>query len=884
MSLDRFCTAFGVLHCPEQFNPKPRNVPPSSRSVAMNRIKKSPSKRVTLPGTPKNPAKNAGFLVLRMEHLEDRVNPSGFWETIPSLQPVEVQAFETRGQETIVFIDTELLKKGSGEKWLDSRLVPLDHELDLVQQITAGLSTGSNWDQVRLITHGSPGTIHLGNQKLDGSTLAHRSLEIQAWGAFLAPGADLLLYGCSIAATEMGEGFVERLAKTVGSDVAASTNITGKDGDSDLEYSTGFITTFLEPVIDDLLKTGFSLNVFNDPITLPTTSNSFNILTGDFNNDGYDDIATANEDIWLTNTPVNILINNKNGGFNMSQSIPISGWNTRHLASADFNNDGNIDIAISIYATKTMVVMFGSGDGLFSGSTTYNVGNNTSSDGAEEIATGDFNNDGKIDIAVASVWESCISVYFNDGLGNFDNKLNISTSSHPYFVKSGDLNNDSIDDLFVSYEHQGPRGYSVLISNGNNSFQNIKTTFVEFGDFSLSDFDSDGILDFVSSSNSANLTEKLIWIYKGDGFGNFLKTTTIITTEFGRHVTSYDFDRDLHADIIIKQSGQLSFYKGLGNFLFDPPEIYTFGSSGISGIGKSAIFDFRNTNSPSLVVSEKGSNLYIFENNSSTFTTTSLSGSSQKIYGETADFVMTVVATAGIPGGTVSLKEGTNVLGSGTLNALGKVTFSINPLNAGTHSLTAEYAGAPGFKASVSTPLSFTVLTKSLTITADNKSKVYGNTLPAFTTTITGLVNGDTASSISGLGVVSTATGSSGVGNYSLDPAGTNANYAITLVTGSLEVTQAPLTVSADNKSKIYGQALPLFSTTVTGLVNGDTSGNIIGLGATTTATASSIVGNYPIVASGTNTNYQIALVDGTITVTKAPLTITADAKSKLYG
>ena len=422
----------------------------------MNRNKKSSSKRVTLPGTPNNCAKNAGFLVLRMEHLEDRVNPSGFWETIPSLQPVEVQAFETRGQETIVFIDAELLKKGPGEEWLDSRLVPLDHELDLVQQITAGLSTGSNWDQVRLITHGSPGTIHLGNQKLDGSTLSYRSLEIQAWGAFLAPGADLLLYGCSIAATEMGEGFVERLAKTVGSDVAASTNITGKDGDSDLEYSTGLITKILEPVIDDLLKPGFILNVFNDPITLPTTSHSLNMLTGDFNNDGYDDIATASDDIWLTDTPVNIFINNRNGGFNMSQSIPISGWNTRHLASADFNNDGNIDIAISIYANKTMKVMFGSGDGLFSGSTTYNVGN-TDYDGAEEIATGDFNNDGKIDIAVASVWESCISVYFNDGLGNFNTKLNISTSSHPYFIKSGDLNNDSIDDLIVSYEHQEPR-------------------------------------------------------------------------------------------------------------------------------------------------------------------------------------------------------------------------------------------------------------------------------------------------------------------------------------------------------------------------------------------------------------------------------------------
>ena len=172
----------------------------------------------------------------------------------------------------------------------------------------------------------------------------------------------------------------------------------------------------------------------------------------------------------------------------------------------------------------------------------------------------------------------------------------------------------------------------------------------------------------------------------------------------------------------------------------------------------------------------------------------------------------------------------------------------------------------------------------SLTITADDKSKVYGEENPALTFTYTGLVNGDTQVSEEP-GISTTATASSNVGTYPVTlTGGSDANYDISLVAGELEVTQAALTVTADDKSKVYGEANPSLTFTYTGLVNGDTEVSEEP-GISTTATASSNVGTYPVtLTGGSDANYDISLVAGELEITQAALTITADDKSKVYG
>jgi len=168
-----------------------------------------------------------------------------------------------------------------------------------------------------------------------------------------------------------------------------------------------------------------------------------------------------------------------------------------------------------------------------------------------------------------------------------------------------------------------------------------------------------------------------------------------------------------------------------------------------------------------------------------------------------------------------------------------------------------------------------TVTPALLIVTADNKTIVYGAIVPALTDTIAGFVNGDTASVVTGTAILSTgATSASGVGTYPITVGpGTlsAANYTFALVSGNLSVTPATLTVTADDKTKVYGAGNPLLTDTITGFVNSDPASVVSGAPAlSTTATPASPVGSYAIiVGQGTLSaaNYTFSFVNGTLTV-----------------
>ncbi|MBA4136603.1 MAG: hypothetical protein C0518_04725 [Opitutus sp.] len=185
-----------------------------------------------------------------------------------------------------------------------------------------------------------------------------------------------------------------------------------------------------------------------------------------------------------------------------------------------------------------------------------------------------------------------------------------------------------------------------------------------------------------------------------------------------------------------------------------------------------------------------------------------------------------------------------------------------------------------------------TVGKATLTVTAENKARAYGAVNPAFTYTVSGYVNGETATVLGGSpGLSTSADTTSAVGTYAITAAaGTLAatNYQFTFVNGTLTVNKATLTITAEDKNRAYGAANPAFTYVVTGYANGESSAVLTGAPAlTTTAGVSSVVGSYAITpATGTlsATNYQFAFVNGTLTVNKATLTVTADNKSWTYG
>ncbi|MFN6994739.1 MAG: DUF4347 domain-containing protein, partial [Aquincola tertiaricarbonis] len=120
--------------------------------------------------------------------------------------------------------------------------------IDALAQIGNVLRSHSGLSAVHLFSHGSSGAVSLGGQVLDASTLAQRADELGAWRAALSADADVLLYGCDVAAGSNGLAFVQALAQFTGADVAASDDLTGATllgGDWRLEVHQGVIQTAL---------------------------------------------------------------------------------------------------------------------------------------------------------------------------------------------------------------------------------------------------------------------------------------------------------------------------------------------------------------------------------------------------------------------------------------------------------------------------------------------------------------------------------------------------------------------------------------------------------------------------------------------------------------
>src|SRR5690606_35463112 len=166
-------------------------------------------------------------------------------------------------------------------------------------------------------------------------------------------------------------------------------------------------------------------------------------------------------------------------------------------------------------------------------------------------------------------------------------------------------------------------------------------------------------------------------------------------------------------------------------------------------------------------------------------------------------------------------------------------------------------------------------------------SKTYGQANPALTITYSGFLNGDNVSAITQPTVSTTATTTSSVGAYPITLAGGSAtNYSIILQSGVLTINKAQLTVTANNQSRVYGAANPSLTFVYAGFVNGENASVIDTPPVTSTsATVLSGVGSYPInVSGGSDNNYNLNYVSGTLTITKRVLTATAVNASRTYG
>lgn len=123
-----------------------------------------------------------------------------------------------------------------------AEILVLSPEVDGIRAIHDKLAEMGLVDTLHLVTHGSAGSIGLGNSWLDGAALSARTRDLRDWQNYLTPGADMLLYGCDVAQGGMAESFLVDLGVITGTDIAASSDRTGSGnlhGDWDLEFTVG---------------------------------------------------------------------------------------------------------------------------------------------------------------------------------------------------------------------------------------------------------------------------------------------------------------------------------------------------------------------------------------------------------------------------------------------------------------------------------------------------------------------------------------------------------------------------------------------------------------------------------------------------------------------
>ncbi len=155
----------------------------------------------------------------------------------------------------------------------DTLVVMLTKEVDGIDDITEILSHFEDLEALHIVSHGSAGSVVLGNTVLDSASLKGSASDVARWGDSLSADADILFYGCDLAADDAGVELIESISQLTGRDVAASDDLTGHaalGGDYDLEYATGAIHTGI--VFDDGLQQSWTHTLTADLVARGETA------------------------------------------------------------------------------------------------------------------------------------------------------------------------------------------------------------------------------------------------------------------------------------------------------------------------------------------------------------------------------------------------------------------------------------------------------------------------------------------------------------------------------------------------------------------------------------------------------------------------------------
>ncbi len=333
------------------------------------------------------------------------------------------------------------------------------------------------------------------------------------------------------------------------------------------------------------------------------------VAIADFGN-GHQDLAVANHGDGTTNGNVSIFLGVGDGTFGAQTQITIPGGASTSTPSAvvvgDFNDDGNIDIAITDSANNTVSILLGNGQGGFAAPVAYPTGNNPVALLAEDI-----NSDGILDLAVVNqgdaVTAGSVSILPGQGVngrgdGTFGAKTDYPAGIKPTAILSGDFNGDGLPDLAVT--NAIDNNVSILLQNSGHTFA-AKVDYATGkgpAGIATADFNRDGFADLAVT----NQTDGTVSILPGNNTGTFGAQTVFAAGSGPTGIVAADFTGDGIADVVVadEAGNDLSILVGNGDATFTVPISLPTGNAPVA----LAAADFNGDGSLDVVAANQSSN------------------------------------------------------------------------------------------------------------------------------------------------------------------------------------------------------------------------------------------------------------------------------------
>jgi hypothetical protein len=331
----------------------------------------------------------------------------------------------------------------------------------------------------------------------------------------------------------------------------------------------------------------------------------FVVGVADFNGDGAPDLAVANlsDDFTGTRGFVSVLLNNGDGTFPSAIAPSAVGTNPVAVATGDFNGDGIPDLVTANLNGRSVSVLPGNGDGSFRPAVNYPL-----SIFPTGVAVGDFNRDGKLDIAVSISDRDKVVILLGNGDGTFQAPRDVPSARFPGPLVVGDFNGDGLPDLAYLANGGGDAGVYVQLGNGDGSFGPPVRYPAEPSGAALAigDFNGDGIPDLVVSGGALNHGQ--VSVLLGNGDGSFQNPVPYdVGPNSARAVAVGRLRPGGPEDLIVANSGEsfapgdsISVLLGNGDGTFQPRVDYPVGRVPL-GV---AVGDFTGDGIPDLAVAD----------------------------------------------------------------------------------------------------------------------------------------------------------------------------------------------------------------------------------------------------------------------------------------